>query len=248
MHYDLALRNRRLRDTPLEHDWDAAAPVGAIPEGRSLESARHHPVPVAGRGPRRGLPFQFVEGEYMLQEEYDEMLADPARFAVRKLWPRVATTLAPATPYAGPAAPDPLLTGRPWSGRLLGGELSVPNGRPCSSSCWRWPGSRPEREPMVGYVGEMAELGYPMLFGATALTAFDCVSDFLRGLRGTMLDMYQVPDKLLAAIEVVHPWTIEQSVALAHATGATPGCSSRCTGVQAASCRTSSSLDSTGRV
>ena len=72
---------------------------------------------------------------------------------------------------------------------------------------------------MVGYVEEMAALGYPMLFGATALTAFDCVSDFLRGLRGTMLDMYQVPDKLLAAVDLFVPWTIEQSVALARLIG-----------------------------
>ena len=72
---------------------------------------------------------------------------------------------------------------------------------------------------MAGYAAEMAELGYPMLFGATALTAFDCVSDFLRGLRGTMLDMFQVPDKLLAAVELFTPWTIEQSVALARLIG-----------------------------
>jgi uroporphyrinogen-III decarboxylase len=45
------------------------------------------------------------------------------------------------------------------------------------------------------------------------------VSDFLRGLRGTMLDMYQAPDKLLAAIEVFTPWIIEQTVDLARATG-----------------------------
>jgi hypothetical protein len=63
MHYDLALRNRVFRDTTLEHDWDAAAPVGAIPEGRPLEllGATQYRWPGGGLDVRQ--PFQFVEGE-----------------------------------------------------------------------------------------------------------------------------------------------------------------------------------------
>jgi uroporphyrinogen-III decarboxylase len=79
--------------------------------------------------------------------------------------------------------------------------------------------SAASQQSMMDYVTEMAGLGYPMLFGAVALTAFDCVSDFLRGLRGTMLDMYQVPDRLLAAVELFLPWTIEQAVSTARLTG-----------------------------
>ena len=84
MHYDLALRNRLLRDASLEHDWDAAAPVGALPEGRPLELLGATQYRWPGGGLAADQPFQFVEGEYMLQDEYDEMLADPAGFAVQE--------------------------------------------------------------------------------------------------------------------------------------------------------------------
>jgi hypothetical protein len=221
MHYDLALRNRVFRDTTLEHDWDAAAPVGAIPEGRPLEllGATQYRWPGGGLDVRQ--PFQFVEGEYMLQDEYDEMLADPGGFAVRKLWPRVATTLAPVATFARDPLP-PILYSADSRGLcgLLGGMLSAPETIAMLERLLAFAkGAASSGQYMAGYAAGMAELGYPMLFGATALAAFDCVSDFLRGLRGTMLDMFQVPDKLLATIDLFTPWTIEQTVALARLIG-----------------------------
>jgi hypothetical protein len=42
---------------------------------------------------------------------------------------------------------------------------------------------------------------------------FDAVSDFLRGMKGAMIDMYRCPDKLLEACEKILEWRI---------TGATP--------------------------
>ena len=32
--------------------------------------------------------YQFVEGEYMKAEEYDELIYDPSDFIIRKYWPR----------------------------------------------------------------------------------------------------------------------------------------------------------------
>ena len=40
---------------------------------------------------------------------------------------------------------------------------------------------------------------------------FDAVSDFLRGMRGAMIDMYRCPDKLLAACDKILEWRIERS-------------------------------------
>jgi hypothetical protein len=221
MHYDLELRNRVFRDTTMEHDWDAAAPVGAIPEGRPLELLGTTQYRWPGGGLDERQPFQFVEAEYMLQDEYDEMLADPAGFTVRKLWPRVAPALAPAALFTRQPLPPILYSADARGlGGLLGGFLSVPGTVEMLETMLGFAKeSAAAGQAMVDYVAEMAALGYPMLFGATALTAFDCVSDFLRGLRGTMLDMYQVPGKLLAAIEMFTPWTIEQTVSLAKLIG-----------------------------
>jgi uroporphyrinogen-III decarboxylase len=78
------------------------------------------------------------------------------------------------------------------------------------------------RQAFGDYVAEMTSLGYPMPYLVANITAFDCVSDMLRGMRGSMMDMFQVPDKLLAAIEMHIPWTVQQTVGLAKMTGS-PG-------------------------
>jgi hypothetical protein len=41
-----------------------------------------------------------VEDEYLEVDEYDEMLADPNGFSVKKLWPRISHTLPPISGLA----------------------------------------------------------------------------------------------------------------------------------------------------
>ena len=74
-------------------------------------------------------------------------------------------------------------------------------------------------EILTGYKREMMDLGYPFMWGAATFTAFDCISDYFRGMRGSMLDMYQVPDKLLAAIEMFTPLTIQKAIMQANMSG-----------------------------
>jgi len=63
---------------------------------------------------------------------------------------------------------------------------------------------------MMGGIGAIeAQLGYPSQFGfgmGIGGAPFDVISDFLRGMRGAMLDMYRCPDKLLAVCEMVQEW------------------------------------------
>jgi uroporphyrinogen-III decarboxylase len=65
---------------------------------------------------------------------------------------------------------------------------------------------------------EMMNLGFPLHFGAVTFPAFDWISDALRGMRGTMLDMYQVPDKLLALIDMFTPLTLGGCIMMAEQT------------------------------
>ncbi len=57
------------------------------------------------------------------------------------------------------------------------------------------------------YTQEMAQLGFPLLWSAVTYCAYDMVSDYLRGMKGSMLDMYRAPDKLLKAVETIIPLT-----------------------------------------
>lgn len=71
----------------------------------------------------------------------------------------------------------------------------------------------------AAHVDEMAALGYPYGWCGITVPAFDVVSDFLRGLRGSSLDLYRQPDKLLKAVELMEPMTIETPIEMARASG-----------------------------
>jgi len=163
--------------------------------------------PGHGLGPN--LTFQFVEGEYMKAEEYDAFLDDPSDFSVRTYLPRIFTAL------EGLSALPPLkfmLVG--YAGApMMCGIMSLPPVadafralNEASLESLRW---------TAGYMefdNRMASMGYPVSTSAITLAPFDVVSDFMRGMRGAMLDMYRCPDKLTAAQEKLLPTLIESAV------------------------------------
>jgi uroporphyrinogen-III decarboxylase len=70
------------------------------------------------------------------------------------------------------------------------------------------------RKATLNMEEEMARLGYPAQgqMGGVGGAPFDFISDFLRGMRGSMLDLYRNPDKLLAACDKVLEWRLERGV------------------------------------
>ncbi|MCR4393765.1 MAG: hypothetical protein NUV31_05260 [Dehalococcoidales bacterium] len=92
-HWDKRLQ--MLKELTIEHDWDAAPPPASVNAARPWEILGIQQVKWPGGALKENQPFQWVEKEYMLQSEYDEMLADPNGFTLKKLWPRIATTLEP---------------------------------------------------------------------------------------------------------------------------------------------------------
>jgi len=63
-----------------------------------------------------------------------------------------------------------------------------------------------------GYQEEMTVLGYPIVSLAEGICAFDWVSTMLRGMEGSMLDMFSQSDKLLKTIASLTPATIMAGV------------------------------------
>ena len=66
---------------------------------------------------------------------------------------------------------------------------------------------------------KMNGMGYPAFSAAVALAPYDLISDMLRGMRGTMVDMYRCPEKLLAAMEKVLPLQIGGAIGQAQMSG-----------------------------
>jgi hypothetical protein len=145
--------------------------------------------------------YQFIEGEYMKEDEYDIFLNDPTGFMVRCYLPRVYGALKPLAKlppldsmFMGFEALTPLFGGQEFL--EMAKHLAVA-GRHVDEFR-KTVGNTPE---------ELAQLGFPpfasFIPGGVGGAPFDTVTSFLRGMKGSMLDMYRQPDKLLKACEVI---------------------------------------------
>jgi uroporphyrinogen-III decarboxylase len=154
--------------------------------------------------------FQFVEGEYMKSEDYDDFIEDPADWSIRKYWPRVFSEL------EGLAMLPPL--GIAALGAYSLSNLEVFKAPPVVKALRalaRAIEAQAEAQArIVRTTQHMAALGFaPTIFAGVALEApFDLMSDTLRGMRGIMLDMYRRPEKLLIAQEKVLRFQLEYAV------------------------------------
>ena len=188
-------RYQALKQTALDFDLDLALQSGVYPaQWFSALNAKHYQWP--GRDLPEDKTFQFNEKEHLKADEYDQFLADPTDFTIRVLWPRMAGKLEPmgAFPPIFSLGPDPI---------FLGSAFSYPENLEVLRSLIKL-GEAAAASDQAGaeYAEEMKDLGYPVSYRANFTPPFDLVADFLRGLKGTMLDLYRQPEKLLAAVDL----------------------------------------------
>jgi hypothetical protein len=167
-----------------------------------------------GHGGKPNATYQFVEGEYMKAEEYDSFLSDPSDFLLRRFLPRTHGLLEPlkrlrhlSRAWYTMAAIYVLPFGTPEVADALEGLINA--GR--------------EAREMISkayeFISEMEAMGFPRQFVTTSYAPFDYIGDFMRGTRGVMLDIYENPDKLMAAVDKITPSMIEQATAVRKTTG-----------------------------
>ncbi len=140
-------------------------------------------------------PFQFHEQENLKADEYDAFLNDPGDFTFRKILPRVSGLLEPLgmlpplhnylyyPMYAAPFFSLPNFVEMLDGLKLLGQQWVEYNFH------------------FENYSQELTAAGYPPLYGGVGFAPFDTFSVFLRGLKGSFLDMIRAPEKVLATIE-----------------------------------------------
>ncbi len=152
--------------------------------------------------------FQAVEGEWMKANEYDIFLNDPADFVIRYVWPRLYGTLAPLAKlppigdlFSGFEGITPMLASPEF---IKMAKLIAKAGRETEKF----------RKTIGDTVEDLAELGFPPVWGLGGVggAPFDVVSSALRGMQGTMIDMFRRPDKLLAACDMIMERRIARAV------------------------------------
>ena len=183
--------------------------VAGANAGPALEVLDPHHTRWPGGTLPPDLSHQAVEQEYMKQEEYDLFLDDPTDFTLRYLLPRAFGGLTALSTL--PSLNDrvtffpaltPIFTKQEFqqiARNLLkaGAEVDKFN------------------KAMGSFDEEMADLGFPPAGNAVQSTdgaPFDSVSDFYRGMRGAMTDMYRCPEKLLAACDKILNWRIKRAL------------------------------------
>jgi uroporphyrinogen-III decarboxylase len=176
--------------------------------GKAVEAVDCNQVLLPGSGVPADHSFQFVEGEYMKAEEYDAFLDDPTDFTIRTYLPRVYGKLKPLEDLPPVKA---LLLG--YFGTALSSVFAAPLFASAFQAFYKAGLIVQEHNAKAdAFNKKMAESGFPLACGAITLAPFDLISDVLRGMRGTLLDMYRCPDKLLAAIDKITPMMIDLAV------------------------------------
>ena len=212
--YDNEKLCRAYRAFLREFESDTFTSPLMVPPGRPAEIINS----LISKWPGHGLPDnasmqQFVEGEYMKEDEYDIFMDDLSDFCLRCYLPRTLGALAPFANFN----PLPHILGMP--NRFLmpavmpdvqaAFQAIVDYGKESA----KWIG------PIMEFHREALSMGYPSLMGGQAHAPFDILADTLRGTRGIVRDMYRQPEKLHQAMEKLVPINVDCGASMANASG-----------------------------
>ncbi|MEM2727772.1 MAG: uroporphyrinogen decarboxylase family protein [Candidatus Bathyarchaeia archaeon] len=118
--------------------------------------------------------FQFIGGEFLKPEEYEQFIDNPIKFMAEVIVPRAHETLEkPGSPEAMAALIRLGLEGHKYANFV---SLVMKN---------------------------LAELGYPLFVSIAAMVPLDFLGDFLRTIPGILLDLRKVPEKVKVACDVL---------------------------------------------
>ena len=168
-----------------------------------------------GHGVAKEREYQFVEGEYMQGDEYQDLIDDPTAFFLNTYFPRIFGALKPfeTLPLFPPMNEIPVIP--PTFMRFGTEEMQQVFQRlaEAGEEALHW-------RTMVGKMGaRIMGKGFPAFSGGFTKAPFDVIGDSLRGTAGIMLDMFRHPDELKEACERLTPILVKGGVGGCRATG-----------------------------
>ncbi len=215
---DHFLMTKLMKEATLKFGFEWGAAVG-VPPAKSCEALQLKQMRWPGGDLPDDAPFQWVEGEYIKADEVDQFLADPNGFAMRTILPRIAGIFQPLSFIQFPPT---YWLANAYSTIMLAPFLSAPGMKEMFEGMAAFAADAQNYMAAEGaYWGEMAAMGYPCPFVGVGFPAFDLVSDYFRSLRGSTLDMFRQPDKLLAMIDLMLPASINLIIGACKATNTT---------------------------
>lgn len=177
-------------------------PDGYLPSlntyGPILEALDYRLFRWPGHGTDANATFQYLDRELMPAKEYEEYLSDPTGYYLYKYLPRVGGA------FEGLAHMPDFPSLSEW--RFVGNMRAFAH--PALRESLRRlleAGERAEyfAQKTIAFVKKMTELGFPSVGGGFCKAPYDHVTDFLRGSKNGMLDMFRNKDKLIETIDKV---------------------------------------------
>ena len=212
--YDYDELYRAWKKFLLDFDMDSFVGPGMVYPGRVFDIVDYKLYAWPGHGLPLSAPgHQFVEGEYMMPDEYDAFLSDPSDYAMRVFLPRALGTLAPFRKLPQLSS----LLGRPQSLLMT---LGQPDIQAAFQSLVDAGKEMARYQQVVMKFGREAQAaGFPSMRGGVAMAPFDTLGDALRGTKGVIMDIYRRPDKVLKAVDVIADFAIKNTIESVNAMG-----------------------------
>lgn len=195
-----AAYEKTLRDFPADMVF-----VQPFQPGKALEILEPRTMRWPGYGVEPNQGHQAIEIDNLKADEFDQYIDDPSDFMLRVFMSRTSPKLAGLSLL--PKLSD--LGGGPFGIQALAMAFSEPELvtavdtlRKAGREMKKWRGKIERFNRMV------RNLGFPQYFQGAAMPPYDVISHSLRGMNGTMYDMFRQPDKLIELCEFILQQTL----------------------------------------
>ena len=135
---------------------------------------------IPGRELSPDVSFQFIERCNMKSEEYDMFTENPTEFLITKYFPRIFR--------------------EEWNKGLTRAKIAMMKGIFAHNDHRAFWGNKRKKWE--------SEFGMPMARSSMTKAPFDVLSDTLRGMRESSIDMYKRPEKIIKACEALVPYCV----------------------------------------
>jgi uroporphyrinogen-III decarboxylase len=175
--------------------------------GKALEILNPKQMRWPGHGVDPYQGHQSIEIDNMQADEYDLYMSDPSDYMFRIFMSRTSDNLA----GLGKIPKLSELGQGPMSSQVLAAALAEPETARAIRTLQKAGREMRKWRPRIAKFNKMIrDMGFPQYLQGAAMPPFDVISHSMRGMSGTMIDMFRQPDKIVEMCEFILKKTLER--------------------------------------
>ncbi|HEY97704.1 MAG TPA: hypothetical protein G4O16_05930 [Dehalococcoidia bacterium] len=175
--------------------------------GKALEILEPKTMRWPGYGVEPNQGHQAIEIDNLKADEFDRYMDDPSDFMLRVFMSRTSDKMAGLALL--PKLSD--LGGGPFGIQMLAMAFAEPKLVKAISTLQKAGREMRKWRTKIDKFNQMVlDMGFPQFLQGAAMPPYDVISHSLRGMSGTMFDMFRQPDKLIELCEFILKQTLER--------------------------------------